>query len=99
MASEVEECIKRITAHKGVQQIVVVNYEGIPIRTHPATMDHNEAVKACANLYPLFTQGAKMIKSLATALKNKDQESRRLSLSQKNAAQSHEEQAPENQDS
>lgn len=31
--SEVEETLKRISSHKGVQGIVIVNSEGIPIRS------------------------------------------------------------------
>ena len=31
--SEVEETLKRINSHKGVQGIVIVNSEGIPIRS------------------------------------------------------------------
>ena len=31
--SEVEETLKRINSHKGVQGIVIVNSEGVPIRT------------------------------------------------------------------
>ena len=34
--SEIEETMKRLMAHKGVQAVVIVNNEGIPIRTSPA---------------------------------------------------------------
>ncbi|KAG6453891.1 hypothetical protein O3G_MSEX008363 [Manduca sexta] len=33
MATEVEETIKRIQAHKGVMGVVIVNHEGIPIKS------------------------------------------------------------------
>ncbi|CAF4858630.1 unnamed protein product [Pieris macdunnoughi] len=33
VATEVEETIKRIQAHKGVMGVVIVNHEGIPIKT------------------------------------------------------------------
>lgn len=33
MATEVEETIKRIQAHKGVMGVIIVNHEGIPIKT------------------------------------------------------------------
>ena len=56
MASEVEECIKRLVAHKGVQQVVIVNYEGIPIRTYPAAMEHMDAVRASGVFLPLVTK-------------------------------------------
>ncbi|OWR54187.1 robl [Danaus plexippus plexippus] len=32
-ATEVEETIKRIQAHKGVMGVVIVNHEGIPIKS------------------------------------------------------------------
>ena len=31
--SEVEETLKRINSHKGVQGIVIINSDGIPIRS------------------------------------------------------------------
>lgn len=33
MASEVEETLKRIQSHKGVQGVIIMNSEGIPIRS------------------------------------------------------------------
>lgn len=41
-ASEVEETLKRIQSHKGVAGVVVVNAEGIPIKT---TMDNTTTVQ------------------------------------------------------
>lgn len=41
-ASEVEETLKRIQSHKGVAGVVVVNSEGIPIKT---TMDNTTTVQ------------------------------------------------------
>lgn len=40
MATEVDEVIKRISTRKGVEGIVVVNAEGIPIRT---TLDEEQS--------------------------------------------------------
>ena len=40
--SEVEETIKRISSHKGVIGLIVVNQEGIPIRT---TLDNSTTVQ------------------------------------------------------
>lgn len=56
MSSEVEETVKRIVAHKGVQSVVIVDKEGIPIRTFPATMEHTMAVAHAALLVPLITK-------------------------------------------
>eukprot|EP00158_Paraphelidium_tribonemae_P000355 Partr_v1_DN21763_c0_g1_i1_m7619 putative Dynein, light chain len=33
MSSEVEETLKRLQSHKGVQGIIIVNHDGIPIRS------------------------------------------------------------------
>ena len=63
-AAEVDECMKRLVAHKGVLSVVIVNYEGIPIRTFPATMNHTDAVCLSAVFMPLFTQAGKMVKML-----------------------------------
>ena len=41
--SEVEETLKRINSHKGVQGIVIVNSEGIPIRS---TLDASQTYAA-----------------------------------------------------
>ncbi|XP_013775992.1 dynein light chain roadblock-type 2-like [Limulus polyphemus] len=42
MASEVEETLKRIQTHKGVIGIIIVNSEGIPIKT---TLDNSTTVQ------------------------------------------------------
>jgi dynein light chain roadblock-type len=47
--SEVEETLKRISSHKGVIGILIVNSEGIPVRT---TMDH----ATCTQYAALITQ-------------------------------------------
>ena len=52
--SEVEETIKRIQTHKGVIGIIIINNDGIPIRTtmdnqtstHYGSLIHNLAAKA-----------------------------------------------------
>lgn len=62
--SEVEETIKRLTAYKGVEKVVVINSEGIPIRTFPTTMEHMHAVQFPALLQPLHTKARQMIKYL-----------------------------------
>ncbi|XP_069133508.1 dynein light chain roadblock-type 2-like [Argopecten irradians] len=53
--AEIEETFKRISAHKGVQGIIIVNQEGIPIRT---TLD-NTATVQYAGLFHQLTQKAR----------------------------------------
>ncbi|XP_021354178.1 dynein light chain roadblock-type 2-like isoform X2 [Mizuhopecten yessoensis] len=55
MATSVEETLKRIQAHKGVIGTIVVNSEGIPIRT---TLDNSTTVQYCNSL-TLLTQKAR----------------------------------------
>lgn len=57
MATEVEETLKRIQAHKGVIGIIVVNADGIPIRT---TLDNSTTVQY-ANLLTQLTQKARSV--------------------------------------
>ena len=55
--SEVEETIKRISGHKGVIGLIVVNLEGIPIRT---TLDNSTTVQyACKCNYVLLIRHIK----------------------------------------
>lgn len=53
--SEVEETLKRINSHKGVLGVVIVNNDGIPIRT---TLDNGTAVQYAA-LHTHFVAKAK----------------------------------------
>ncbi|XP_060074479.1 dynein light chain roadblock-type 2-like [Ylistrum balloti] len=55
--AEIEETVKRICAHKGVQGIVIVNHEGIPIRT---TLDNSVTVQY-AGLFHQLTQKARSV--------------------------------------
>lgn len=55
MSSEVEETLKRIQHHKGVIGVVIVNSEGIPIRT---TMDNSTTVQY-AGIFHNLTQKAR----------------------------------------
>ncbi|XP_060074192.1 dynein light chain roadblock-type 2-like isoform X1 [Ylistrum balloti] len=57
MATEVEDTLKRIQAHKGVIGIIVVNADGIPIRT---TLDNSTTVQY-ANLLTQLTQKARSV--------------------------------------
>ncbi|XP_064641318.1 dynein light chain roadblock-type 2-like [Lineus longissimus] len=53
--SEVEECLKRIQVHRGVTGVIVVNSDGIPIKT---TLDNSTTVQ-CAGLIHQLTSKAK----------------------------------------
>ncbi len=64
MSGEIEETMKRLVAHKGVQMAVIVNSDGIPIRTSPATMEHTVAVTFPAVLLPVVQKARQMIKAL-----------------------------------
>lgn len=55
--SDVEETIKRISAHKGVIGVIIVNGDGIPIKTN---MD-NSATNQYATCFHLMTQKARSI--------------------------------------
>merc|ERR1711894_543994 len=50
MSVEVEETLKRIQSHKGVVGIIVVNSEGIPIRT---TLDNSTTVQYAGLIHQL----------------------------------------------
>jgi len=39
MSTEIEETIKRIQSHKGVKGVLIMNAEGIPIRSNLSTDD------------------------------------------------------------
>ena len=57
--SEVEDTIKRIQSHKGVIGIIVVNSEGIPIRT---TLDNSTTVQYAGTLYRLAAQARNCVR-------------------------------------
>jgi len=60
MASEVEETLKRLVAHKGVIGTIVVNTDGVPIKS---TLDNATTVQYSGLLNNLVDQ-AKTIKEL-----------------------------------
>jgi dynein light chain roadblock-type len=39
MSSEVEETLKRVQSHKGVEGVLIMNSEGIPIRSNLSAED------------------------------------------------------------
>jgi len=61
MATEVEETLKRLQSHKGVQGIIVINSEGIPIKS---TFDNTMTVQYSG----LITQLSDMARSVVRDL-------------------------------
>jgi len=57
--SEVEDTLKRIQAHKGVIGIIVVNCDGIPIRT---TLDNSTTVQYASLLHKLAIQARNCVR-------------------------------------
>ncbi|ODN01234.1 Dynein light chain roadblock-type 2 [Orchesella cincta] len=60
-SNEVEEAIKRILSHKGVVGLVVINHEGIPIKS---TMENALSVQYAAQVTQLLDKSRSMIKEL-----------------------------------
>jgi dynein light chain roadblock-type len=61
LQSEVEETIKRVQSHKGVQGIIVLNTDGIPIRT---TLDNTTTVQYAGLITQMCTKARSAIKEL-----------------------------------
>ncbi|KAL9975367.1 hypothetical protein ACROYT_G012522 [Oculina patagonica] len=59
--SEVEESLKRIQGHKGVIGIIVVNSEGIPIRT---TMDNSTTVQYAGLIHQLTSKARSTVRDI-----------------------------------
>ncbi|KXS21239.1 roadblock-type dynein light chain [Gonapodya prolifera JEL478] len=59
--SEVEETIKRLSSHKGVEGIVIVNSEGIPIRS---TIDNNLTIQYSALITQLAAKAKSVVRDL-----------------------------------
>merc|ERR1711970_1411641 len=59
--SEVEETLKRIQAHKGVVGVIVVNNEGIPIRT---TLDNSTTVQYSGLIHQLAAKSRSCVRDL-----------------------------------
>jgi len=59
--SEVEECLKRVQSHKGVVGIIVVNLEGIPIRT---TLDNSTTVQYAGLIHQLTAKARGMVRDI-----------------------------------
>ena len=56
-----EETLKRLSSHKGVQGIVIVNNEGIPIRT---TLDNSLTVQYSALITQLAAKARSVVRDL-----------------------------------
>ncbi|KAM9753492.1 dynein light chain roadblock-type 2 isoform 1-T1 [Menidia menidia] len=61
MQADVEETLKRIESHKGVIGTVVVNAEGIPIRT---TLDNSTTVQYAGHLRQLTMLARSMVRDI-----------------------------------
>jgi dynein light chain roadblock-type len=59
--SEIEETLKRITSHKGVTGIVIVNSEGIPIRSN---LDNDEKVKYASLITQLSAKARSVVRDI-----------------------------------
>ena len=61
--SEIDETMKRLTSHEGVQTVVIYNNDGIPIRTAPA-LENKESMAYPGLFQPLVDKAKKMVKQL-----------------------------------
>jgi len=59
--SEVEETLKRISSHKGVHGILIVNAEGIPIRS---TLDPALTTQYAAHITQLSAKARSVVRDL-----------------------------------
>ncbi|CAL8400798.1 unnamed protein product [Arctogadus glacialis] len=59
--AEVEETLKRIQGQKGVQGVIIVNAEGIPIKT---TMDNSTTVQYAGLIHQLVTKARSTIRDV-----------------------------------
>ncbi|BHF82437.1 hypothetical protein AAHC03_022984 [Spirometra sp. Aus1] len=60
---EVEETLKRIQSHKGVQGVIIVNNDGIPIRS---TLPNDITVHYCALTQQLASKSRSAVRDLDT---------------------------------
>ncbi|XP_054721099.1 dynein light chain roadblock-type 1-like [Uloborus diversus] len=61
MATEVDETIKRIQSHKGVIGIIILNSDGIPIKT---TMDNNTTIEYAGLMTNFVEKARRTVKDL-----------------------------------
>merc|ERR1711907_248224 len=63
--SEVEECIFKLqTENKGVQIVIIVNNDGVPIRWLPANLEHGLLVQHASLISELALRAEKAIQDL-----------------------------------
>jgi dynein light chain roadblock-type len=61
--SEIEETLERIKSHKGVEGVLVVNSEGVPIRPSKG-MDDEKTQKYAANISQLAAKARSVVRDL-----------------------------------
>ncbi|KAG6449053.1 dynein light chain roadblock-type 2 [Manduca sexta] len=61
MANEAEETVRKLSAHKGVVGVVVVNGEGIPIKT---TLDNHISVQYAGLMTALIDKAKAVVRDL-----------------------------------
>ncbi|KAF8783110.1 Dynein light chain roadblock-type 2 like protein [Argiope bruennichi] len=61
MATEIDETFKRIQSHKGVMGIIVLNTDGIPIKS---TMDNNSTIEYAGLITHLLDKARQTVKEL-----------------------------------
>jgi Roadblock/LC7 domain len=61
MAAEVEDTIKRIASHKGVEGIIICNYEGVALKS---TLNPQATAKHAGLLSQLVTKARSVIRTL-----------------------------------
>ncbi|XP_013870748.1 dynein light chain roadblock-type 1 [Austrofundulus limnaeus] len=59
--AEVEETLKRIQSQKGVQGIIIVNNEGIPIKT---TLDNQSTLQYAAQIHQLVLKARSTVRDI-----------------------------------
>ncbi|XP_026162900.1 dynein light chain roadblock-type 1 [Mastacembelus armatus] len=59
--AEVEETLKRIQSQKGVQGIIIVNSEGIPVKT---TLDNSTTVQYAALIHQLVMKARSTVRDI-----------------------------------
>uniref|UniRef100_A0AAY5ESD5 Dynein light chain roadblock n=1 Tax=Electrophorus electricus TaxID=8005 RepID=A0AAY5ESD5_ELEEL len=59
--AEVEETLKRIQSQKGVQAIIIVNAEGIPVKT---TLDNSSTVQYAGLIHQLVMKARSTVRDI-----------------------------------
>ena len=75
--SEVEETLRRLKEHKGVIGVVIVNQDGVPIRT---TLDQNDTVKYAGLITQLCSKARSAVRELDPTVRSHHYPTRRFHL-------------------